>query len=437
VKGGALWLVLLALPAAAGAPLLSHPTYGRYGFFGRTALSAGVGAVLLSFVMTCAALVPLPWGLAWLAGASLVLSLLLRSLLGQEAEGPRPPGGGSRAVVLVAVVVSAAAVGAALFATFAGATASTDLFHFWGPKAEAFAAARTIDAEFLRAPWHDHLHPDYPPLVTNLLAFASLGIGRLPWGTAPYTYPLGLAALAMALPAILASDRPRAEAHAVAALCVAATALLGNTFLFGGAADIFLVFFGACVVAILSGPDARRGSRQLLSGLLLCGAASAKVEGLVFAAAAAGLFWLTEPRSRSLRAAALLLLPTAISLSAWLAFGWTRQLFRFFAGYGSFTELHFENLPLILRTIGSEFFLSAWGLPFLVPLGVLIAARKNPRMLLPVGLALLLSVFYVFTYLHARDLVRDWVTWSAGRIFTPVAVLLALAPLSRDTADGR
>ena len=296
MKGGGLWLALTLLPALIGVPLLSHPTFERYGFFGRAALSAGVGTVLLSLVMTTAALVPVPWGVAWLTGASLVLALLLRPLLGQEAEGPRPPGGGSRAVVLGAAAVSAGAVGAALFATYAGATASTDLFHFWGPKAEAFASARTIDAEFLRAAWHDHLHPDYPPLVTNLFAFASLGIGRLPWGTAPYTYPMVLAGLALALTALLASDRPQADGCAVAALVIAETALLGNTFLVGGAGDIYLVFFGIASVAILSGPDAGRGSRLLLSGLLLAGAASAKVEGLVLAVAAAALFLLVTPR---------------------------------------------------------------------------------------------------------------------------------------------
>jgi hypothetical protein len=436
VRGGGLWLVLTLLPALIGAPLLSHPTFRSYGLLARAALSASLGAVVLSLVMTAAAMVPVPWGVAWLTGVSLVVASLLRPLLGQEAEGPRPSGGGSRGVVIGAAAVSAAAVVAALFATYAGATASTDLFHFWGPKAEAFAAARTIDAEFLRAPWHDHLHPDYPPLVTNLFAFASLGIGRLPWGTAPYTSPVLLAALALALPALLVSDRPRAEGFAVAALVVAVTALLGNTFLVGGSGDIYLVFFTVCAVAILSGPDAGRGSRLLLSGLLLAGAVSAKVEGLVVAGAAVPLFLLVAPRSRSLRAAALLLAPSAFCLGIWLAYGWTRQLFRFYVGYGSFATLYPENLPLILRTIGSELFLAAWGLPFLVPLALLLLARKNPRMLLPVGLAVVLTAFYLFTYLHATVLVREWVTWSAGRIFTPVAVLLAMAPLARESPSG-
>ena len=434
MKSASVWLLAFALPMAAGAPLLAHPSYRRYGFLCRAALAGGAGAVVLSFVMTVAALVGLPWGVGWLAGVSLCAASLLRLALGWEAEGPWPPDAGSRAAVLSAGALSAGTVAAALYATFAAATASTDLFHFWGPKAQAFAAARTIDAEFLRAAWHGHLHPDYPPLVTNIFAFATLAAGRLPWQAVPYTFPLVLAALAAGLHGILAADRPRRDAHAVAALAVTAAGLLGIAYLAAGNGDALLLFFEACAIALLTGPEAGRGSRLLLAGLFLAGAASAKVEGLVFAVAAAALFFLTAPRERSLRNAVLLLLPLAVSVPAWLAFGWTRQLFRFYAGYGPFAKIHLENLPLILRSIGSELTLAARGLPFLVPLAVLLLCARGRRAILPVGAAAVLLVFFLFTYLHSPDKLAEWITWSAGRIFTPVAVLLALAPSARSSS---
>jgi hypothetical protein len=432
VKTGQLWLLAFALLPVAGAPLAFHPAYRRYGALCRTALAAGTGAVVLSLVMTLAALVPVPWGVGWLLAVSLAVSALLRLALKPEAERPRPPEAGSRSAVAIAALLSAACVAAALFATFAAAASSTDLFHFWGPKTEAFAAARTIDAELLRAPWHGHLHPDYPPLVTNVFALPTLLVGRFPWGAATYTFPLFLAALAAALPGILAADRPRAQAHSVAALAVAAAGLLGVAYQVAGNGDMVLLFFETCAMALLTGPDAERGSRLLLAGLFFAGAASAKVEGLAFAVAAAALFGLLVPRKRTLRAAALLLAPTAVCLGVWLAFGWTRQLFRFYVGYGRFTELHTENLPLILRTIGSELKLVAGGIAFLAPLAVLLLSRSGSRMLwLPVGTAAVLSAFFLFTYLHEQGMVREWITWSAGRIFTPVAMLLALAPLAR------
>ena len=432
MKAGYLWLAAFAALPLAGSPLAFHPAYRRYGLFCRTALSAGIGAVSLSVTMTLATLVPLRWGVAWLLGASFALSWLLRLLVGPEPDAPRPYVG-SRAAAAAAGLISATAVAAALFATFAAAASSTDLFHFWGPKAEAFAAARTIDAEFLRAPFHEDLHADYPPLVTNILAFASMAAGRLPWGAATYTFPLLLAMLAFALHGLLAADRPRAEAYPVAALVVSTAALLGVVFQVAGNGDPFLLFFEVCALGLLTGPDATRGSRLLLAGLFLAGASSAKVEGLPFVAAAVLLVAWTSPRQRTLRCAVFLLAPTAVGLATWLAFGWTRQLFRFYVGYGAFGTLHLENLPVILTGIVRELGLFAWGVGFLVPLAVLLLTRPNARIAwLPIGTALLLVVFSVFTYAHAVEFIPEWITWSAGRIFTPVALLLGLAALCRN-----
>src|SRR5262249_26455986 len=157
---------------------------------------------------------------AWLVAASLAASALLRLLLGPEPETMPADTGGSRAAAGIAALLTAAAVAGALFTTFAAAAPSPDLFPFRGPKGQAFPAARTIDPELLRAPFHDHLHRDSPPLLTNLFAFATMAAGRFPWGAATYTFPLVLAAFAFALDGLLAADRPRGEAHAVAALTV-------------------------------------------------------------------------------------------------------------------------------------------------------------------------------------------------------------------------
>jgi hypothetical protein len=439
MRAGPIWLLAFALLPLAGAPLAFHPAYRRYGLFCKTALAAGIGAVVLSLVMTLAAIVPVAWGIGWLLGFSMAVSGLLRLAIGREAEEPLPAQTGSRTAVLLAGGFSAVAVAAALLATFAGAVSSTDLFHFWGPKAEAFAAARTIDAAFLRAPWHEYLHPDYPPLVTNLFAFATIAAGRFPWRTATHTFPLVLTGLAVALPGILAADRPRGAAHSVSALAVATAGLLGIGYQVAGNGDMVLLFFEICAMALLTGPNASRGSRLLLAGLFLAGAVSAKVEGLAFAFAVVALFFVLAPRERTLRAAVLLLGPTAASLGAWLAFGWTRQLFHFYVGYGPFADLYMASLPHILSAVARELGRVAWGAAFLVPIAVLLLSwRRSRRVWLPVGTAATLSAFFLFTYLHDRWMVEAWIGWSAGRIFTPAAVLLTLAPLSSsDPGEAR
>ena len=203
-----------------------------------------------------------------------------------------------------------------------------------------------------------------------------------------------------------------------------------------GNGDTVLLFFEVCAAALLTGPDAGRGSRLLLAGMFLAGAASAKVEGLVFVAAAAALFLLLDRRARTLRGASLLLLPTGVSLAAWFAFGAKTRLFGFYEGYGSFFKLNWESLPLILRTLAGELSRVGWGLPFLVPIAVLLCARGLSRSSwIPLGCAALLSGFFVFTYLHSTYLLVEWIGWSSGRIYTPVAALLALAAMPATATD--
>jgi hypothetical protein len=430
VRPGLLWLLaFLALPAA-GAPLLAHPAFRRYGIFCRAALAAGVGAAVLSLVMTFAALSGAAWGIPWLVAVSMAISALLRFPLRGEAEDPEAPDPGSWTARRLSITISGLSVAAALFAALTASATSTDLFLFWGPKAEAFASARAIDAAFLRAPLHPYMHPDYPPLVTNVFAFATILAGRFPWGAATLAFPLVTAGLALALPGLLGAGRPRAPAFAISALVVAATTLLGIALNVAGNGDTILLFFEVCAAALLTAPDAWRGSRLLLAGILLAGAAAAKVEGLVFVFAAAALFLLLDRRGRTLRAASLLLLPTGVSLLAWFTFGATTRLFGFYEGYGSIFTLNWGSLPLILRTLAAELSSVAWGLPFLLPIAVLLSAPGRSRSAwIPLGTAALLSGFFVFTYLHSTYLLVEWIGWSAGRIYTPVAALLALAAM--------
>lgn len=436
MKPGLIWLAaFLALPVA-GAPLLAHPAFRRYGFACRAVLAAGVGAVVLSLVMTLATLAGVSWGIVWLLAVSAAVSALLRAGLESEADDPETPLEETRLPGRLSIALSGLSVIAAFYAARTASATSADLLLFWGPKAEAFAAARAIDVVFLRAPLHPYMHPDYPPLVTNVYAFATMLAGRFPWGTAPLSFALVTAGFALALPGVLGAARPRDPALALSALIIASTTLLGIILNVAGNGDAILLFFEVCAAALLTAPDAWRGSQRLLAGIFLAGAASAKVEGLAFVAAAAALFLVLDRRGRTLRGAALLLAPTVVSLLAWFAFGAKTRLFRFYEGYGSFLSLHWESLPLILDTLAYALFQVAWGLPFLVPIAVLLCARGLSRSSwIPLGCAALLSGFFVFTYLHSTYLLEEWIGWSAGRIYTPVAALLALAAMPATATD--
>jgi hypothetical protein len=82
----------------------------------------------------------------------------------------------------------------------------------------------------------------------------------------------------------------------------------------------------------------------------------------------------------------------------------------------------------VLSEIGRALWLPGRGLPYLLPLvALLLAPGKRRTLWLPVGVAVVLCVFSVFTYLHGDPDPALWIRWSAGRIFSPVAPLLAIA----------
>jgi hypothetical protein len=333
-------------------------------------------------------------------------------------------------VVAAASTLSAAAVAAALVATFAGAATSPDLLLFWGPKAQQFAIARSFDAEFMRDPLHQHMHAYYPPLVTNLGAFASMTAGRMSWTGATLTFPLLLAALALGLPGTLSGRLGRGRAAAIAALTVSALAYLGIEADVAGNGEMPLLLFETLAVALLLSDAADERATQILAGLFLAGAAAAKVEGLVFAIAAAALFLAVRPRTGSpiLPAAARLTLPAGAMLSAWYAFGASRRIFFGYSGYGSFLDLYPDHLRAVLSAVGRSLAATGHALPWLVPLGcVLLALPLSRRWILPVGAAAVLTAFFLFTYLHRAEDPSLWISWSAPRIFSPVAMLLCLA----------
>jgi hypothetical protein len=441
VRAGWVWLASFAVYLLVGAPLLAHRAFRPFGPAARVVLAGGVGAVLLSWTMTAFALAGWRWGpLPVLASAALAFAL--RGLIpkgsdassSDDARADRPRE--ERPLTWIAHAVTAISVLAALAATVAARSTSPDLLLFWGPKAQQFASVRTIDAAYLGAPYLEYLHVYYPPLVTNVFALGAMVAGRFPWGAATLTFPLLLTATAVALFGTLKIARTPAAAAATTALTTSALALLGIHSSVAGNAEPFLLFFEITAIALLLTPTAGSGAVQLLAGCLLAGAASAKVEGLPFVLAVTVLFLLLE-RNRARpawRSALFLLAPTLLSAAAWLAFGATRKIFYGYRGYGHVSEFHWDHAPAILDAIGRALWQSGYSLPFAIPLlVVLLTGWLSRQALLPLGVAAAMSGFFLLTYLQSGSDPSLWISWSAARVFSPVAGLLILAAwCSRD-----
>jgi hypothetical protein len=319
----------------------------------------------------------------------------------------------------------------ALLATAGGAASSPDLLFFWGPKAQQYALARTVDAGFLGDEYLQYMHAYYPPLATNLFAFASMVAGRLSWTAATLTFPLLLTALALCLPGLLRARISRSRASATAALIVCAIAYAGIEADIGGNAEMPLVFFETLAMSLLLFTASTGAATQLLAGLLLAGIATTKVEGLPFVLAAAVLFLLL--RSKDIRSAArsmlALLGPTVLALCAWFAFGATRHLFFGYAGQGNWIDLHPGLWKIVLRSVALSLGATGHGLPYLVPLAclLLLAPGLTRVSAIPLGVAAALAGFLLFTYIDRPGDPSQWISWSAPRVLLPLAMLLALA----------
>jgi len=429
---GGLWLLTLCLLTLCGFPLLAHPAYRSLGFASRVVLSGAVGAVLMSAAMTGAVLVGVHWNETALAVTAVLLAIGLRlAVRGDSGTTPRAESLGM--VGAAAVALSVLAIGAALLAAWSASATSPDLVFFWGAKAQQFARARTVDVPFLQDAFHRYMHIYYPPFVTNVDAFATMTVGRFPWTAAILTFPLLVAALAAGLPGLLRHDLSRPAAAAWSALAVAAIAAAGIGADVAGNAEMPLLLFETLAAGLLVSAEARRGAIQLLAGILLAGAVTAKVEGLPFAAAVVALFLAAGvPREERPSAAWRLVLPGALCLGGWFLFGATRRLFVGYGGEGTLFDLHPGRLIVVAGDVGKALAATGYGLPWLVPLAALIAAaasslRVSRRAWIPLGTAAVLTGFFLFTYLDRAEDPALWISWSAARIFIAVAMLLVIA----------
>lgn len=431
---GVVWLASLLVLPAAGAPLLLHSAYRRFGAFARVALAFAVGAGALSLVMTVAALAGWRWHPAPLALSAFALCAVLRLAIRRPSplEAPPPSGGPLAASEWVAIGIILVALAAAAAAAFSAAATSPDLILFWGPKGETFAAAGGFDADYLGDPVHVYQHVSYPPLVPAMYAFATMAAGRFSWMGAVATFPLCLAALALALPGVLGRFASRRDALAATAAITAAIGFLGDALDVAGNADSALLLFEVLAVAVLLGTTQEDGAGELLAGILLGGAVAAKVEGLPFALTAIGSYFILR-RARGAaslaRSAARLVLPSAAVLAAWLAFGTSRHLFRGYESYGPAFSLYLRTLGPVLAGIARALFHAGGALPWLIPLAAVLAcgsAAWRGQAPYPLAIAAVLVGFFVFTYLHVPDPAL-WIEWSAGRIFMVVSPLCVLA----------
>lgn len=441
IHGGYAWLLAIAALPLLGAPLLSRSAFRRFPLAGRVVLAWGVGAVVLSVSMTALALLGWEWH-AWNLGALAAgVGVALSGLVRRSVPASSDPAAARTPPVLPAVswIVIAAASGAALVAAATSAATSADLILVWGVKGERFAAARTYDLALLGDPVMSYVNVAYPPLLPNLYAFASLAAGRFAWGAALILFPALVLALALGLADSVSGKNRRPADLPCAALLAGVLASAGGPLLVAGNGDMPLLFFEVLSMALLVGPWRFDGAIQLLAGLLIAGAATAKVEGLIFAASAIGLFLLVNRRRvRWPSAAFRIAAPPVLALGLWFAFGARTGLFRGYQGFGPLFEIHWERLGSVLATIGHRLFAIDGALAFAIPVVLLLVFRPaTANGWIPAATGLASALFLVFNYLHGPGDPTEWIGWSAGRVLLSVPALCIVSIVAREDRLAR
>ncbi|MDQ6894538.1 MAG: hypothetical protein M3167_17920 [Acidobacteriota bacterium] len=452
IAGGFVWLAALVFLPLAGAIPISHPAFGRFTAIGRVTIAGGVGGVLIATAMTLCALLGWRWTFSSVGATAAALGILARLSVPRRDRSPLTPALSrgereqtpltatfsrrERGIAVASRVVIGCAIAAAFVSAASSAATSADLVLLWGPKAQQFAAARTIDAGYLGKPALEYMNTAYPPLVTNLYALGSMLAGRFSWGGAMLTFPILLLAIAAALPSALELRRLPRVSLPWCALVVAVVASAGAKLLVAGNADVALLFFEVTSLALLLGPARRDPALQFLAGLLFAGAATSKVEGLPFTLAAGALFVAANRRdTRMLPAAIRLWTPPAFSLGLWFFYGAERRVFTGYRGFGPVFQIFWDRLGSVLVAIGNALAEVHHALPFVLPVVVfLLLAPKTPPGWVPAAVGTVLALFLLFNYLHGPD-PTEWIGWSAGRVLLPLPLFLTLSSASRILAE--
>ena len=165
-----------------------------------------------------------------------------------------------------------------------------DLTYFWGPKGQQFYIAEKIDVAFLAFPHYKLMHPDYPPLLPLVYAFASSVAHGFSWWGALVAMLLLLLATALAFRGLAREAIGDKRAAAYATLLTAVLAYGYARSMVAGAAEPMLLLFETIAVAALTFRD----DGEVIAAIALAGAAWTKIEGAAFVAIVVVAYLLTR-----------------------------------------------------------------------------------------------------------------------------------------------
>jgi hypothetical protein len=416
---------------AFGAFIAFRPGIGVTTIPARMALAFLTGSVLLTLEAVAFSMFGIRWNAPPLALPLVVFStfMIVRSRSRSTAGEGRPESHRAALIVATLVAVIPAMHAAVSFAIARGVSA--DYVYFWGVKAARFASAKGLDPAVLRWRFFDHAVPDYPPLVPVIHAWAALLSDDIPWTAVPVTSALWLIVAAVAIHGLLQAARV-ANATSTALFWFSALSISAVHSFSGGNAETPLVAFVSVACAAILVETEERPWARLVAGIALAGAVLTKVEGIVpVVAMVMGMGirdWYLGRRGWARRALALLAFP-ASALALWFLYQSVSGLPVGYRPHGMLLQLFWRNLPEILGAFPRNLTAGVWGLGWLIPMLVMLSARRIALVrALPAFFGVLaLFAFFVFDYLHDIQPPLERISWTLSRISQPALSLWILA----------
>ena len=396
------WVASIVLIAATGLWTWRLGAIRQLDFAGRASVAFVCGTAVTAIVMYAEALANVPWSAAAIALPMLVLALF-------RGRGERTRSRGTWVVAALSLPLVYGVLGARM--------TIGDLFFFWGPKAQHFFHARTIDVEFLKFPHYYLMHPDYPPLVPMVWAASSIfADGFTWWGPLLWT----IAALIAATFAFrgFAAREIGDSATMFAALMLAIATFAGGRGQFAGGADPLLLMFEIVALSALTFDRAR--SADLIAAIALAGAAFTKVEGAAFVGTVVIALLLVR-RFKTTTVA----IPAIILTVSWILFAHHHGIVDAYGRSGR--SFHFEKLGYVLYMSGWKLSYGAYWLPWIAAIAPLSFARSlRGRAAFPLLVAAGTFAYSILFYLNDPDPLW-WIRASVERVMTTTLACLVVA----------
>ena len=413
----AAWFASMMLIAFAG--LWSWRLCGGCDIAARVSLAFAFGLVTTGALMFVEAIAGMQWSSASIAVPGVAIGLVGVMRIAQPER--RIPLRSAWPIIPVAALL--------IYGTCSARMTIGDLLYFWGPKAQHFFHARTIDVEFLKFPHYYLMHPDYPPLLPLVSAACAIFTESFSWWGMLLWTPAALIAAALIVRSFAAETIGDRAATAFATLLVAVLTLAGTSGLVAGGADALLVLFE--VIAVASLTFSRGKASTAIAAAALAGAVFTKVEGAPFAVTVVIALLLT----RRFREAAVVAIPAVIFVGSWIAFARHHGLLDAYAR--GERHFHVENIALVFGIAIRKLSYEAFYLPWLAAAAPLLFAQSFRRAAFPLLVALGSFAYSILFYMNEAQ-PAWWILASVERVMmTTLACLVVASAAASEYSPAR